>query len=89
MMLSANINNAQNHKQTFDKLARIGLDEGWLYKSESDAIAKNAFDASKIGDLQSLGILKSSISKLYASADMAKAIKRLDNFCIFTIFLKF
>ena len=63
------------NKQTLDKLARIGLDEGWLYKSESDAIAKKAFDASKIGDLQSLGILKSSISKLYASADMAKAIK--------------
>jgi hypothetical protein len=63
------------NKQTLDKLARIGLDEGWLYKSESDAIAKNAFDAQKIGDLQSLGILKSSISKLYASADMAKAIK--------------
>ena len=63
------------NKQTLDKLARIGLDEGWLYKSESDAIAKNAFDASKIGDLQGLGILKSSISKLYASADMAKAIK--------------
>jgi hypothetical protein len=63
------------NKQTLDKLARIGLDEGWLYKSESDAIAKNAFDAQKIGDLSSLGILKSSISKLYASADMAKAFK--------------
>ena len=63
------------NKQTLDKLARIGLDEGWLYKTEQDAIAKKAFNASKIGDLQSLGILKSSISKLYASADMAKAIK--------------
>ena len=63
------------NKQTLDKLARIGLDEGWLYKSESDAIAKNAFDAQKIGDLSSLGILKSSMSKLYASADMAKALK--------------
>ena len=63
------------NKQTLDKLAKIGLDEGWLYKSEADAIAKNAFDASKIGDLSSLGILKSNISKLYASADMAKALK--------------
>jgi len=63
------------NKQTLDKLARIGLDEGWLYKTEQDAIAKKAFDASKIGELQSLGILKTSMSKLYASADMAKAIK--------------
>ena len=29
----------------------------------------------KIGDLESLGILKSGISKLYATGDMAKAIK--------------
>jgi len=63
------------NKQTLDKLARIGLDEGWLYKTEQDAIAKKAFDASPIGKLQSLGILKTSMSKLFASADMAKAIK--------------
>ena len=63
------------NKQTLDKLAKVGLDEGWLFRSEADAIAKNAFDAAKIGDLQSLGILKSGISKLYATADMAKAIK--------------
>ena len=63
------------NKQTLDKLAKVGLDEGWLFKSEADAIAKNAFDAQKIGDLQSLGILKTGMSKLYATADMAKAIK--------------
>ena len=63
------------NKLTLDKLAKVGLDEGWLYRSEADAVAKNAFDAQKIGDLSSLGILKSGISKLYASADMAKALK--------------
>ena len=63
------------NKQTLDKLAQQGLKEGWLFKSEADAIAKNAFDAQKIGDLESLGILKTGMSKLYATADMAKAIK--------------
>jgi len=63
------------NKQTLDRLAKVGLDEGWLFKSEADAIAKNAFDAQKIGDLESLGILKTGMSKLYATADMAKAIK--------------
>ena len=63
------------NKQTLDKLADVGLKEGWLYKSESDAIAKKAFDAQKIGDLTSTGILKTKMSKLIASADMAKAIK--------------
>jgi len=63
------------NKQTLDKLAKVGIEEGWLFKSEADALAKNAFDAQKIGDLSNLGILKSGISKLYATADMAKAIK--------------
>jgi hypothetical protein len=63
------------NKQTLDKLSQLGLKQGWLFKSEADAIAKNAFDAQKIGDLESLGILKTGMSKLYATADMAKAIK--------------
>jgi len=63
------------NKQTLDKLAKTGLDEGWLFKSETDALGKNAFDAQKIGELDSLGILKTGMSKLYATADMAKAIK--------------
>ncbi len=63
------------NKQTLDKLAKVGLNEGWLFKSEADAIAKNAFDAQKIGELANLGILKTGMSKLYATADMAKAIK--------------
>ncbi len=63
------------NKLTLDKLAKLGIDEGWLFKSESDALAKNAVDAVKVGDLKGLGILKSSISKLYASKDMAAALK--------------
>jgi hypothetical protein len=63
------------NKQTLDKLAKVGLEEGWLFKSETDALGKNIFDAEKIGELESLGILKTGISKLYATADMAKAIK--------------
>ena len=63
------------NKLTLDKLAKLGIDEGWLFKSESDALAKNAVDAVKVGDLKGLGILKSNISKLYASKDMAAALK--------------
>jgi hypothetical protein len=60
----------------YDQLAKLGLKEGWLFKSEGAAnAAKKCFDAQKIGDLESLGILKTGMSKLYATADMAKAIK--------------
>jgi len=63
------------NKLTLDKLAKTGIDEGWLFKSEADAIANNAMDAVKIGEIRNLGILKSNISKLYATKDMAAALK--------------
>jgi len=63
------------NKITLDKLAKTGIDEGWLFKSEADAIANNAMDAVKIGEIKNLGILKSNISKLYASKDMYAALR--------------
>ena len=61
------------NKQTYDELAKIGLEEGWLFADEASK-ARN-FDAVKVGELKGLGILKSKISKLYASKDMAAASK--------------
>jgi len=63
------------NKATLDKLAKVGLDEGWLFKSEAAADAKKAFDAVKVGEIKGIGLLKSNVEKLYASADMAAAIK--------------
>ncbi len=63
------------NKQTYDSLAKIGIEEGWLFADEAAAIAKKNFDAVKVGELKGLGILKSGISKLYASKDMAAALQ--------------
>ena len=63
------------NKLTLDKLSKLGLEQGWLFKTEADAIAKNSMDAVKIGEIKNLGILKSNISKLYATKDMAAALK--------------
>ena len=63
------------NKQTYDALAKIGLEEGWLFANEAAATAARAFDAVKVGELKGLGILKSGISKLYASKDMAAALQ--------------
>ena len=43
---------------------------GCLQMRSAANAARNAFDAIKIGEIKSLGILKSNISKLYASKDM-------------------
>ena len=63
------------NKQTLDKLAKIGIDEGWLFKDKTIADARRMFDVEKVGDLKGLGLLKTGMSKLYASKDMAKALK--------------
>jgi len=63
------------NKQTLDKLAKIGVDEGWLFKDKTIADARRMFDVEKVGDLKGLGLLKTGISKLFASKDMAKALK--------------
>jgi hypothetical protein len=64
------------NKQAFDKLAKIGLDEGWLFRSKEAANARRFFDAEKIGDVKSLGILKSNISKLYATPELTQIFRQ-------------
>ena len=63
------------NKQTLDKLAKIGVDEGWLFKDKTISDARRMFDVEKVGDLKGLGLLKTGMSKLFASKDMAKALK--------------
>ena len=48
------------NKQTYDALAKIGIEEGWLYADEAAATAARAFDAVKVGELKGLGILKAT-----------------------------
>ena len=64
------------NKQAFDKLAKIGLDEGWLFRTKEAANAKRFFDAEKIGDVKSLGILKTDISKLYATPELTQVFRQ-------------
>ena len=63
------------NKKSFDKLAKLGQDEGWLFTSKAAADAKRYFDAQKIGDIKSLGILKTNMSKLYATPELIQVFK--------------
>ena len=64
------------NKKSFDKLAKIGLDEGWLFSSKSSADAKRYFDAEQIGDIKSLGILKSNMSKVFATPELTQVFRQ-------------
>ena len=64
------------NKQAFDKLAKIGLDEGWLFRSKAAADAKRYFDAERIGEVKSLGLLKSEMNKLFATPELTQVFRQ-------------
>ena len=53
------------NKQTLDKLAKIGIDEGWLFKDKTIADARRMFDVEKVGDLKGLGLLKTGMNEYF------------------------
>ena len=75
MLTSNNAITQSINKMSMDKLADIGVKEGWLFSSESAATAKRFFNTEKIGDLKSLGLMKSNMSKLYATPELVQAFR--------------
>jgi hypothetical protein len=76
VLLTANNAITQSvNKMAMDKLAKIGVDEGWLFVDENIAKNKRFFDTQKIGDLKSLGLMKTNMSKLFASPELVQAFR--------------
>jgi hypothetical protein len=63
------------NKKLADRLAALGLKEGWLHSSRAAAIAKGILDPHKIQAPQSLGLLNTRINNLYGSAQISQAIR--------------
>ena len=63
------------NKKLADRLAALGLKEGWLHNSRAAAIAKGILDPHKIQAPQSLGLLNTRINNLYGSAQISQAIR--------------
>ena len=65
------------NKRMLDRLAGIGQQEGWLFKSKAQGIGRGILDVSDrgIGEIKGLGLLKSPISKLHASRQVLESLK--------------
>jgi hypothetical protein len=63
------------NKKLFDRVAALGIKEGWLFKDEARANARGILDAQKIGNVPGLGFLSSRLSNLHASNDIVKALR--------------
>ena len=62
-------------KKLSDRLAALGVREGWLFKDEARANARGILDAEKIHHIPDLGFLGSRLDKLYASKQIANAFR--------------
>ena len=63
------------NKKLADRLATLGLKEGWLHRSREAAIAKGDLKPYKIQAPQSLGILNTRLNNLFGSAQVSQAIR--------------
>ena len=71
------------NKKLFDRLAALGVKEGWLFKDEARGTARGILDVEKIKHVPGLGFLGSRLDKMYASRQVAEAFRgtpgKLDN----------
>ena len=63
------------NKKLFDRLAALGIKEGWLFKDEARANVKGILDAEKIKHVPGLGYLGSRLDRYYASRQVAEAFR--------------
>jgi len=63
------------NKKLADRIATLGLKEGWLHKSRSAALGKGVLDPHKVQAPQSLGLLNTRLNNLYSSAQVSQAIR--------------
>ena len=63
------------NKKLFDRVAALGVKEGWLFKDEARANARGILDAEKIKHVPGLGFLGSRLDKLYGSRQVAEAMR--------------
>ena len=63
------------NKKLFDRLAALGVKEGWLFKDEARANARGIMDAEKIKHTPGLGFLGSRLDRFYASRQVAEAFR--------------
>ena len=63
------------NKKLMDRIAALGIKEGWLFKNGARADARGILDSRKIGNVPGLGFLSSRLSKLHASNDVVQAFR--------------
>jgi hypothetical protein len=68
--------NTTTNKKLYDDLAKLGIKQGWLFKSREAARAAGILDAKRVGRVPGLGLLQSDLidKPFYAAAEIAEGL---------------
>ena len=87
MQTTGNIISSTQQKIALDRLAKMGLESGWLFNTAEEALTKGKlYNAIPLGDIKGAGFLPSDILGLFGSPEM---IKQLSGYSIFDSALKY
>ena len=87
LQTTGNIIASTQQKTALDEIARMGLENGWLFRTAEEALGKGKiFNAARLDDVKASGFLPSDAMGLFGTPEM---IKQLGGYSIFDSALKY
>lgn len=86
MQTTGNVIASTQQKEALDRIAKLGLENGWLFNSAEDALTKGKiYNSVPVSDIKGAGFLPSDILGLHGTPEM---VQQLSGYSIFDSFLK-
>ena len=85
LQTTGNIIASTSQKKALDKIAEMGLANGWLFRTQDEALGKGILNAASLSDVKGSGFLLNDAIGLYGTPEL---IKQLGGYSLFDGFLK-
>jgi len=85
LQTTGNIIASTSQKKALDQIADMGLSNGWLFRTQDEALGKGILNAASLSDVKGSGFLLNDAIGLYGTPEL---IKQLGGYSLFDGFLK-
>ena len=85
LQTTGNIIASTSQKKSLDRIAEMGLSNGWLFRTKEEALGKGILNAAPLTDVKGSGFLLNDAIGLYGTPEI---IKQLGGYSLFDGFLK-
>ena len=85
LQTTGNIIASTSQKKALDRIAEMGLANGWLFRTQDEALGKGILNAASLSDVKGSGFLLNDAIGLYGTPEL---IKQLGGYSLFDGFLK-